>query len=130
MRTKLRLAILCVAGGALSLPLVTPARQASATGAVIECRALESHKSSHPTVDVVVFHQSRKEDQERLGSMLRGLAGENVELQTGGEKWIQVSVFRLKSCFGRGLLVLLADAPPMQDGATFLLRFSSSAGAN
>jgi hypothetical protein len=77
-----------------------------------------------------VFHQRDKADQTRLAALLQHLADESVELQTGDGKWANATVVRLKSCFGRGLLLLPADAPPMKDGSTFLLRFSPTGDRN
>jgi hypothetical protein len=120
---KLRLLLLVVVILACSsLPLAGQ----SGRDNVIECRALEAHNGANPAVTVVVFHQRNKVDQERLASMLQGLASENVELQVAHRKWTAVNVFRLKSCFGRGLLVLPASTAAMNDGATFFLRFSPS----
>jgi hypothetical protein len=129
MQTKLRLSILSIAICA-SL-FVTAGRQAGAVDPnIIACRVLEAHASTHPAVIAVVFHQRDKADQARLASLLQHLAGESVELQTGEGEWKSATVVRLKSCFGRGLLLLPADAPPLKDGATFLLRFSPSGDRN
>jgi hypothetical protein len=78
----------------------------------------------------VVFHQAAKADQPRLGSLLREHSGEEAEVQIGAQTLDEVSVFRLKSCFGRGLLLLPANAPPLKDGATFILTFSRAGDKN
>jgi hypothetical protein len=62
--------------------------------------------------------------------LLRQHSGENVQVQIGDETPTNASVFRLKSCFGRGLLLLPADAPPLKDGATFVLKFSRGGDRN
>jgi hypothetical protein len=95
----------------------------------ISCRVLESHTSEHPAVIAIVFHQSNRDDQQRLGTLLEGLPDERVEMQTGSDAWIGVTVARLKSCFGRGLLLLPADVPAPKDGSTFVLKFSHLGGA-
>jgi len=124
MRTRLRLVLLCAAI-ALCAPHLAASHQAEASGTVtIACRVLEAHTSAHPAVIAVVFHQRDKQDQAQLGSLLESLAGESVELQTGDGNWAVVTVVRLKSCFGRGLLLLPGDAPPPKERATFVLRFS------
>jgi hypothetical protein len=97
---------------------------------VVACRVLEAHASTHPAVIVVVFHQRDKADQARLASLLRNLTGESVELQASDGKWVSATVARLKSCFGRGLLLLPADGPPLKDGSTFVLQFSPVAKGN
>jgi len=91
---------------------------------IVACHVLEAHASAHPAVIAIIFHQRDKQDQARLASLLQHLAGESVELQTGDGKWANATVVRLKSCFGRGLLLLPADAPPMKDGGEFLLKCS------
>jgi len=107
------------------------ARQVGGAGAdTIACRVLEAHASTSPAVVAVVFHQRDKIDQARLSSALRQHSGEGVEVETGDGKSVSATVVRLKSCFGRGLLLLPADAPAIKDGATFMMTFSSGSGKN
>jgi len=123
MPTKFRLAALCAAT-LLCLAAHGAARQLGDSDASpITCRVLEAHASASPAVTAVVFHQQNRNDQERLASLLRAHSGEQVEIDAGDGKWKSATLFRLKSCFGRGLLLLPADTPTMKDGATFLLRF-------
>ena len=57
-------------------------------------------------------------------ALLRAASEKVVGIQTGdGAAWQTAPVVRLKNCFGRGLLILPEGAPPLADGATFLLRF-------
>jgi len=58
-----------------------------------------------------------------LSALLRQHSGVIVEVQISGGGWQSATVVRLKSCFGRGLLVLPPDAPMPKDGDTFFLRF-------
>lgn len=129
MRMQTRLVVLLAS---LSIcTFLAEARQAPASdNGVVTCRVLEAHASTHPAVVAVVFHQRDKADQARLASLLQNLSAENVELQTPEGKWMNATVARLKSCFGRGLLLLPADAPPLKDGSTFTLRFSPMAKQN
>ena len=90
---------------------------------LIECRVLESHASKQPAAQFVVFHQRDKQDQSRLSALLQQHSGAVVDVQIGGGSWQSATVVRLKSCFGRGLLVLPPDALMPKDGGTFLLRF-------
>ena len=130
MRTMLRLAILCVVMANCLAPLGN-ARPIGGDGAdTIACRVLEAHASTSPAVVVVVFHQRDKIDQARLASALRQHSGEGVEIDTGDGRSASATLVRLKSCFGRGLLLLPADAPAMKDGATFVLKFSTGSGKN
>jgi hypothetical protein len=89
----------------------------------VQCRVLESHASKQPAAGFVVFHQRDKQDQPRLSALLQQYSGKVVDLQINGGNWQSATVVRLKSCFGRGLLVAPPDAPMPEDGGTFLLRF-------
>ncbi|HXX43751.1 MAG TPA: hypothetical protein VEJ38_03420 [Candidatus Acidoferrales bacterium] len=130
MRTGLRLAILW-ATIVLCAASHSVARKAeSAETGVIACRVMEAHTSANPAATVIVFHQQHKEDGPRLGAVLGSHSGERMEIQAGGAAWTAVTIFRLRSCFGRGLMVLPPGAPEMKDGATFLLRIPGSAGKN
>ena len=90
---------------------------------LVQCRVLESHASKQPAAGIVVFHQRDKQDQPRLSALLQQHSGEVVDLQISGGSWQSATVVRLKSCFGRGLLVFPPDAPMPEDDGTFLLRF-------
>jgi hypothetical protein len=132
MRTRFRFAILCATFCTTMMLCVashSAARQSeSGNTSAIACRVLEAHASANPAVTVIVFHQQRKEDQDRLGALLRSHSGESAEIQVGDAAWTGVTIFRLKSCFGRGLMVLPPGAPAMKDGSTFVLRFPASGG--
>jgi hypothetical protein len=130
MQRKLRPLLIAVA---ISISFTVSAASQPAPGAggdVIACRVLESHASEHPAVIAIVFHQTNRADQQRLGALLENLATETVDMQTSDGLWQSVTVARLKSCFGRGLLLLPADSPAPKDGATFSLRFSAASRAN
>jgi hypothetical protein len=92
---------------------------------VVICRVMEAHTSRDPAVTVVLFHQRDKADAKRLSGLLRrASAGGAVEFQMGeGGAWQTATVARLKSCFGRGLLIVREGTAPLSEGATFLLRF-------
>jgi len=87
----------------------------------IACRALEAHSDDALKVTVVVFHQRDEAQRTQLAALLREHSGEMAEVQAGDGIWRQARLVRLKSCFGRGLL-MLAAAPPFADRAEFLLR--------
>jgi hypothetical protein len=125
MRTRLRLFALYAAMAISFCAFLVPAGQTQpGDPGIIACRVLEVHASTHPAVIAAVFHQRDKADQARLAALLQNLAAESVELQTADGKWADVTAVRLKSCFGRGLLLLPADGPPLKDGSTFVLKFS------
>jgi hypothetical protein len=92
----------------------------------IECRILEAHASATPPVLLVIFHQRDKKDQPHLAELLKEKTGGMAQVQLGGSPWTKVTVFRLKSSFGRGLLVLPAGSLEMKNGGTFRIRFSSA----
>lgn len=124
MRKKLRLAVLCIVTVLYPATLGAAGQAESADASTIACRVLEAHASARPAATAVIFHQQDKADQARLGSLLKAHSGESAAIQVSDGETISVTIFRLKSCFGRGLLLLPAGAPPMKDGSTFLLRFS------
>jgi hypothetical protein len=129
MPKRPRLALMLVAI-ALSVPPFASARDMDATGSTIECRVIEAHLGAHPAVLAVVFHQAEKTDQPRLASLLLQHSGEEASVRIGTDSHVAGTVFRLKSCFGRGLLLLPADAPPLKDGTTFVLELSGATAAN
>ena len=100
-------------------------RPAEQNPRVVACRVLEAHTSVDPAVSVVVFHQRDKADAQRLGALLlRAVDGGAVEFQSSeGGAWQPGSVVRLKSCFGRGLLILPGGAALPAERSTFLVRF-------
>ena len=123
MPTKFRPAALCVAALLCLAAHGAAGQPGNSDASPITCRVLEAHASASPAVTVVVFHQQNRNDQEHLASLLRVHSGEQVEVDAGDGKWTGATAFRLKSCFGRGLLLLRPDAPLMKNGSTFLLRF-------
>jgi hypothetical protein len=91
----------------------------------LACRALEVHTSEQPAVTVVIFHQREKEDSERLGALLREYAQTQVEFQTADGAWHNATLMRLKTCFGRGLLLFPAGSARLAEKDVFVLKFPS-----
>jgi len=89
----------------------------------VSCRVLESHTSTERGVTILIFHQSSKEDQAGLSNLPKQNEGAAVEWKSGGEKWHPATVMRLKSCFGRGLLLVPAGSVAPKEGENFLLKF-------
>ena len=119
--------VLCVAPDGAA-PQKLQHRPAEQNPRVVACRMMEVHVSQQPAVSVVVFHQRDKVDADRLGKLLRDAQeGGAVEFQSSaGGEWQPASVARLKSCFGRGLLIVStapAGGAQLTAGGTFLLRF-------
>jgi hypothetical protein len=50
----------------------------------------------------------------------------SVEFQTADGAWHPATAFRLKNCFGRGLLIFPAGSAQLEEKAEFLLRVSSN----
>ncbi len=131
MYLKARLAVcVCVA---VSVVPVLAARQAAShpspapESAAVECRVLEAHESAAPAALVVIFHQQMKNDQPRLSALIKANSGSDADIQVGSAEWIKVPVFRLRTCFGRGMLILPAGIAALKDGDTFRIRFSKPA---
>jgi hypothetical protein len=83
--------------------------------------ALETHTDDKLKVTVVVFHQRNQTQRSLLAEMLRAHSGQVVEVQAADGAWRHAYLARLRSCFGRGLLLLPAPAP-FAEGAGFALR--------
>jgi hypothetical protein len=112
--------LLAPAPGAPSVP-----RTLSVPEETLACRALEVHTSEQPSVTVVIFHQREKEDSERLGALLREYAQTPVEFQTADGAWHNATVTRLRTCFGRGMLLFPAGSARLAEKDTFVLKFPS-----
>jgi len=87
----------------------------------IVCRALETHTDNDLKVTVIVFHQRDEAQRSQLATLLRERSGEMLEVQAADGVWRRARMVRLKSCFGRGLLMLPAPSP-FSDHADFALR--------
>ncbi len=125
LRTRLALAVTAMLfgipfvsfnGGAASAPRPQAAN-------VIACRVMEAHASAEMRVVTVVFHQKDKNDGPRLGALLGKHSGASVEFQTADGAWHRAQVFRMKSCFGRGLLVFAAGEAQLAERREFVLKF-------
>lgn len=129
MQRKLLLTI-SVFAATLSVAPSIGARQAAPDAKIIDCRALEAHSSATPPVIAVVFHQRDKQDQPRFAALLKQDSGATVAVQLGKSPWVNATVVRLKSCFGRGLLLLSSGSLAIKDGDTFRVKFSAIAAAD
>jgi hypothetical protein len=123
-----RLACWAVSVAALALlPLLTASAPAlgapGAPGETIYCRVLEAHSSEHPKVTLVVFRYRDQNERARLGASLRDRSGTFVKFQTHDGQWHPATVLRLKSCFGRGALLIEAGTARLAEGDEFVLQF-------
>jgi hypothetical protein len=99
-------------------------RQSARSEIGVACRAMEVHTDATNRMSAVVFHQADDASREALTAFLHAHSGDAVEVEvesTESGRW-RGTVFRLKSCFGRGLLLLPAPAPPLKEGTRFRLR--------
>lgn len=99
----------------------------AAIESVVECRALEAHASAAPAALVVIFHQNQKKDQPRLAALIKANSGSDAQIQIGNAPWTKARIFRLRTCFGRGMMVLSPGEAALKDGDTFRIRFSNAA---
>jgi hypothetical protein len=100
---------------------------ASPESAIVKCRVLEAHTSTAPAALIVIFHQEEKKDQPRLAALIKANSGSDAGAQIGGAAWIKARIFRLRTCFGRGMIILPAGEATPKDGDTFRIRFSIAA---
>lgn len=100
-------------------------RPAEQNPRVVACRIREAHASRSPAAGLVIFSQKDKVDSQRLSGLLRRAQdGGAVEFQSNeGGDWTAGSIVRLKSCFGRGLMILPTGRPLPAEGSTILVRF-------
>ncbi len=121
----MRIVVVAFAALFLLAPVLAAAQvappAATADAGMIACRALEAHTDDELKVTVVVFHQRDQAQRSRLAALLREHSGAMVEVQAGDGAWRRARLVRLKSCFGRGLLMLPAPAP-FTGRAEFVLR--------
>jgi hypothetical protein len=83
---------------------------------------MEAFEEGRLGVRAIVFHQRDKADGPRLGSLLLTHSGEEMELETAGGRRYRATVFRVKSCFGRGLVLLPTSKLKLGEQDEFTLR--------
>jgi hypothetical protein len=91
----------------------------------IACQAIEAQAVASFGVQFVIFHYRDLADRGRLGQLLRAHGRTNVQFEVRGGPWRTATVLRLRSCFGRGLLVFAVSGPALARGDDFLIRFPS-----
>ncbi len=82
---------------------------------------MERHGDKERGIMLILFHQRDKPDQPRLKDFLLQHDGGTIEIQTGSADWQKVTVWRIRNCFGRGLLVISDSAAP-KEKAIFKVR--------
>jgi hypothetical protein len=87
----------------------------------IACRVMERHADKEHSTVLILFHQRDKPDQPKLKEFLLQHDGATIQIQIGAGEWQKATVWRIRNCFGRGLLVLPDTAAP-KEHATFTIR--------
>ena len=100
---------------------------AAPESAVVDCRVLEAHASTAPAALVVIFHQLEKKDQPRLAALIKANSGTDADIQIRSSAWTKARIFRLRTCFGRGMMILSPGEAGLKDGDAFRIRFSNAA---
>lgn len=119
---------LAISGPVASSQTASQSQAETVSGGTIACRVMELKTAQPAGVMLVVFHQAESADRGSLGAFLRNRDGASVEFSTDNGSWQAASVFRLKSCFGRGLLVFPVGRARLAEGDRFLLRPRANAG--
>jgi hypothetical protein len=117
-------AIITAFGSALAQnqPGAPPAPQAA-----VVCRALEVKTAEQMGVTLVLFHQANSSDGPRLAELLKNNDGASVEFETSDGRSHTATVFRLGTCFGRGVLIFPAGSARLARQEQFWLRFPKRA---
>jgi len=92
----------------------------------INCRVLEAMSSRQFKIRFVVFRYQSPSDRARLGSLLRKYDGTAVRFESRDSQWHVATLLRMRSCFGRGLLVFPISEAQLAEKDEFLLRFPTS----
>ena len=92
----------------------------------VTCRAMEVFTAARINATAVIFHQRDKADGSRLGELLQAHTGEAVEFETADGRQHRATVERVKSCFGRGLLLFRASEAKLAAKEDFVLHFAPS----
>ena len=111
-----------VAGSAASPPQGEPT---TAPPNSIACKVMEAKTAVGVTAAVV--HQASSAERERVGAWIREHDGAPVEFRTSDGPWRPASIFRLRTCFGRGLLMFAAKEAHIEQGVTVELRLPGEA---
>ena len=100
----------------------TPAQKEPEWEAV-NCQAMEVFESRAIGATAIIFHQRDKMDGAHLGELLLAHSGEEVEFETADGKRHPATVGRVKSCFGRGLLLFDSKEAKLAPKDDFVLHF-------
>ncbi len=116
---------LCVLLAFLMSLVPALAAQKAAEQETINCRAMEVFESKQLATTAVIFHQRDKADGPRLGALLLAHSGEEIEFETPDGKIHPATVGRVKSCFGRGLLLFASKEAKLDAKDDFVIHFAA-----
>ncbi len=88
----------------------------------VVCSVMEAFEEGKLGVLAIIFHQRDKADGSRLGSLLLAHSGKEMELETTGGRRYRATVFRVKSAFGRGLVLVPTSEIKLGKHDEFTLR--------
>jgi hypothetical protein len=94
----------------------------STVSSVIACRVMEVGTSRPFGVSIAIFHYRDAAERDQLGTFLRRYDGTTVEFQVKNSAWQRATLLRLKTCFGRGLLIFPISEVRLAPGDEFMLR--------
>jgi len=115
---------LLASGGLISFPRLRAATADDAPGqATITCSVLEAHMNPDLGISAAVFHQRNKDEAARFSVLLKEHTDAPVEFQTNNGTWHKGWVARLKSSFGRGLLLFASSSAQLKEKDIFVLKF-------
>ena len=126
LRLRPAVALAVMLGAAVSATPLQKATPADSNAAVqmLLCRALEVKTDPKTAVTVVLFHQASKADGPALAALLRSNEGTNIEFFTSDRKPHPGTLFRLDTCFGRGLLVFSSATAHLNSHEQFSIRIA------
>jgi hypothetical protein len=101
----------------------SPPQAAGLAERSIACRVMEVFRAERLGVSAVIFHQRDRADGPRLGELLQAHSGQEMEFETRDGQRHRATVVRIKSCFGRGLLLSAAGEARLAEKEEFVLRF-------
>jgi hypothetical protein len=88
----------------------------------VTCNVVETFEEGKLGVRAIIFHQRDRADGPRLGSLLLAHSGKEMELEMTGGRRCRATVFRVKSCFGRGLAIVPTSKLSLGEHDEFTLR--------
>jgi len=101
----------------------SPPQAAGLSERSVACRVMEVFRAERLGTTAAIFHQRDRADGPRLGELLLAHSGAEVEFETRDGRRHRATVVRMKSCFGRGLLLFAAGEARLAKKEEFVLRF-------